>query len=468
MSALVANLKYMFDDKLSSLFGPALDKARQEIESLESQICELAGHLTAATCRFLLLLAEFDRREGWASWDMPSCAAWLSWKCQMGSSTAREHVRVARALGSLPAIRAEFAAGRMSYSKVRALTRIADPDTDSDLAEMAGPMTANQLDRFARAHHCVTRAQAEQGRLQRRLSWRFAEDGSLTLTAHLPPEDGVAVLSALRAVVRDAAPPDTASEDTASGSGASAEASVAGARAATQATTARLADALVEIAEAYLAGKAQNASDGDAYQVVVHADPAALANHEGARCHIEDGPAISPDALQQIMCNAVLRWMSHDDRGNVLNVGRRRREPSPALRCALRERDRCRCRFPGCHRRATQAHHIRWWMDGGETSLDNLVSLCRYHHTLIHRCGYGILVRAPGVFTFLRPDGEPIPHSPPLPEPNGQLSDAYDAEITPTTIIPPWYGDRLNLDYAISVLFNNIEARKARLAEAAA
>ena len=93
------------------------------LERLEAQICELAGHLAAATCRFLVLLGDFDARRGWASWDMNSCAEWLSWKCQMSSGTAREHVRVARALRNLPVIRGEFGAGRLSYAKVRALTR---------------------------------------------------------------------------------------------------------------------------------------------------------------------------------------------------------------------------------------------------------------------------------------------------------------------------------------------------------
>ena len=87
---------------------------------------------------------------------MSSCAAWLSWKCQMSSGTAREHVRVARALRDLPVTRAEFAAGRLSYAKVRALTRIATPDTEASLAELAAPMTANQLERFARAHRQVS------------------------------------------------------------------------------------------------------------------------------------------------------------------------------------------------------------------------------------------------------------------------------------------------------------------------
>src|SRR6516164_3821599 len=114
------------------------------LERLEAEICELAGQLAAATCRFLVLLGDFDTRRGWASWEMTSCAAWLSWKCQMSSHTAREHVRVARALRDLPVIREEFGAGRLSYAKVRALTRIATPATEAGLAEIAGPMTGNQ------------------------------------------------------------------------------------------------------------------------------------------------------------------------------------------------------------------------------------------------------------------------------------------------------------------------------------
>jgi hypothetical protein len=122
------------------------------MERLEARICELAGHLTAATCQFLMLVADFDAREGWTGWEMPSCAAWLSWQCQIAPGTAREQVRVARALGSFPLITAEFAAGRLSYAKVRALTRIATAEAEADLVQMAIPMTASQIERFARAH----------------------------------------------------------------------------------------------------------------------------------------------------------------------------------------------------------------------------------------------------------------------------------------------------------------------------
>jgi hypothetical protein len=443
----MASLKHMFDQLTSS--SPDSDgvqaTAGRPLAELESEICTLAGHLAAATCRFLVLLAEFDAREGWASWDMPSCAAWLSWKCQLGSGTAREHVRVARALTTLPVIRGEFAAGRFSYAKVRALTRIATPDSEADLAEMAGPMTANQLERFARAHRTVTTAMGEQAQLDRRLRWRFEDDGSLSLSVHLPPEDGAAVLTALRAATSDRVCAETPA----------------------QPTSTSLADALVEMAESHIAGKTRDLQNPDIYQVIVHATPDALAPGPPAatpaqpsRCHIEDGPAISRAALQQIACDAVLSWMSHDKHGNVLDVGRRRREPPPALRRALRERDKCRCRFPGCHRRATQAHHIRWWLHGGITSLGNLISLCKYHHRLIHQHGYSIGTTPVGSFTFFRPDGKRIPDSPSLPEPAGPLFGEHDAEITPETIVPPWYGERLNLDYAIAVLFGNQQARR--------
>jgi Domain of unknown function (DUF222) len=175
------------------------DPTTPPLEWLETQICELAGHLTAATCRFLALLGDFDERRGWAEWDLPSCAAWLSWKCQLTSGTAREHVRVARALRTLPALSAEFAAGRMSFAKIRALTRIATPATQSGLAELAGPMTASQLERFARAHRTVSRADDGCAAVVRRLTWRQEDDGSLAMTVRLPPADGTVVLQALRA-----------------------------------------------------------------------------------------------------------------------------------------------------------------------------------------------------------------------------------------------------------------------------
>ncbi|HEY7012511.1 MAG TPA: HNH endonuclease [Streptosporangiaceae bacterium] len=486
----------MFDtDRPGSIFAaisPPADVAaspaephRVPLERVEAQICELAGHLAAATCRFLVLLADFDARRGWASWEMGSCAQWLSWKCQMSSGTAREHVRVARALRDLPVIRARFAEAKLSYAKVRALTRIATPATEAGLAELAEPMTANQLERFARAHRQVTRADDANARVRRRLVWRVEEDGSLSGTFRLPPLAGAVLLKALRAACADLAGDPRA--------GVSAETPAAetppAASPSALRTSSDLADGLIAVAESFLAGKVAGADDAEVYQVVVHAgtdvlteppvpaaDPGVSAETpaarvpgdpaDPARCHVEDGPAISVSTAQMLACNAALSWMTHGDAGAVLALGRRRRRPSSAIRRAARERDHGRCRFPGCESRRVDLHHIQHWINGGRTDLDNLISLCPWHHKMVHDRGYTIAAR-PGSadFAFYHPDGTPLPSSPPLPEPDGPIDQAHDAEITPDTIIPPWYGERLDLHHAIWACFANARTEEEKRAD---
>ena len=464
------------------------------LERLEAQICELAGYLTAATCRFLVLLADFDARRGWASWDMSSCASWLSWKCQMSSGTAREHVRVARALRDLPVIRGQFAAARLSYAKVRALTRIATAENEQGLAEIAGPMTGNQLERFARAHRQVTGADDAAARIRRRLTWRLEEDGSLAGTFRLPPLAGAVLLKALRAATGDLEHPhddeDDVSAETVAGEGPAAS----GGQQPTV-TSSSLADALLVIAEAFLAGQVAAADNPEVYQVIVHvgtgaaaatgpaatgpgggadrqpggtpagvsaetpAGPRPVPGHpaDPARCHLEDGPAISVSTAQMLACTATLSWMQHDHDGTLLDVGRRRRRPTAALRRAARERDHCRCRFPGCESRRVDLHHIQHWINGGRTSLKNLISLCPYHHRLVHERGHLIASAAGGAFVFYHPDGTVIPPSPALPDTGGPTDQCHDADITPDTIIPAWYGERLDLDYAIYTCFANAD-----------
>jgi hypothetical protein len=470
MSDLNFSIKIMFDiDAPSQTSGSVTQPGREPppppppvpLERLEAQICEVAGHLAAATCRFLVLLAEFDERRGWASWEMNSCAQWLSWKCQMSSGTAREHVRVARALRDLPVIRAEFAAARLSYVKVRALTRIATPVTEEQLAVMAGPMTGNQLERFARAHRQCSRADDAAARVRRRLTWRFEEDGALAGSFRLPPLPGAVLLKALRAAAAemDQPPPVATSSD--------------------------LADALVVVAEAFLAGKVAGADDAEVYQVVIHAGTDVITTPAGvsaetpspsppatdladpadpARCHVEDGAAISVTTAQMLTCTAALSWMLHDDGGKILNLGRRRRRPDKALRKAARERDRGRCRFPGCESRKVDLHHIQYWSNGGRTCLENLISLCRRHHTAVHDRGYLIAASPDGSFTFFQPGGTRLPLSPPLPSPDATIAGVHDAEITPETIIPPWFGERLDLDYAIYTCLANERVYQDRAA----
>jgi hypothetical protein len=451
------------DDQVNG--GPAdqgshdLDAPLMPLERLEQRICELAAHLAAGTCRFLQLVAEFDAREGWASWDLPSCAAWLAWKCQVAPGTAREQVRVARALERLPLITAQFAAGRMSYAKVRALTRIGTPATEKDLAEITGPMTAAQCERFIAAHRKASDAQDLANRETRRVRVRVGEDGLVTITAKLPAADGAVVLQALRAAAGDCEHPHRPHHDPAEDTGpcsggvpaetrGSDPAPSGPGRPGTGTCRASLADALVQVAGAYLSGKITTAGNPDIYQVIVHVGPEALTSGPDAsaatspgrrpeghpahpqRCHLDDGPAISPAAAQALACHATVSWMLHDHHGNVLDVGRRHRRPTPALRRAVRERDRCRCQFPGCNSRRTDIHHITPWAKGGTTRLPGLISLCEAHHVIVHALGY-LITPAPDGFAFTRPDGQPIRNAPALP------------------------ADKLDLDLAIWAAFAN-------------
>ena len=456
------------------------------LERLEAQICELAGHLAAATCRFLVLLADFDARRGWASWEMGSCAQWLSWKCQLSSGTAREHVRVARALRDLPVIRARFAAGRLSYAKVRALTRIATPATEAGLAELAGPMTANQLERFARAHRQVTQADDAGARVRRRrVTWRVEEDGSLSGTFRLPPLQGAVLLKALRAACAElAGQAGDLRGDVSAETPAAPETPAADTRAVR--TSSDLADGLVAVAESFLAGKVAGADDAEVYQVVVHAGtdvlsepaapagvsaetPAALARVPGdpadpARCHVEDGPAISVSTAQMLACTAALSWMTHGDR---------RRDPGPRPAAAPSQlgdppggpgTGRLPVPVPGLrvpadgpaphpalgqrrpHRPGQPGQPVPLSSQGGPRPRLPHRRPARRRH--VHLLPPGRRARCPS--------------SPPLPEPGGSIGTAHDAEITPDTIIPPWYGERLDLNHAIWACFANARTREER------
>lgn len=456
------------------------------MERLEARICELAGHLAAATCQFLLLVGDFDERAGWASWEMPSCAAWLAWKCQLAPGTAREQVRVARALRQLPVIRGEFAAGRLSYAKVRALTRIATPESEYGLVETTTSFTAGQLERFVRAYRKVERGE-QDGRSAvrtRKLSWRHDETG-ISITVSLPPEEGAVVLQAMRAWMNDV---DDRLRESDAHAGVDWGSEL---RPWNQekAPAENLADALTGICGDYLSARAAVADNPDNYQVIIHAGTGAITGVSAEtpsqralamlretvpllafpeshpayawRSHVEDGAAIDTATLRMIACNATISTMLHDEDGKVLNVGRRSRKPSAALRRAVRERDRYRCRFPGCESRRVDLHHLRFWANGGATRLENLICLCKRHHAIVHEKGLIIAASSAG-FTFRLPGGAMIPNAPPLPGGSpADLAASHGAEITCETIIPPHSGGRLDLHEAIWICFHNARIQAA-------
>ena len=169
-------------------------------EALGDAIATLAAHITAATYRFLTLLRVFDEREA-RGWGFRSTAHWLSWRTGMSLHAARERVRVARALGELPRISEAMARGELSFSKARALTRVATPAMEADLVEMARHAPASHLDRLVRAWRRVDReveVGLEQARHEaRHFSLYTDEDGTWVVRGRLDPEVGALLRKAL-------------------------------------------------------------------------------------------------------------------------------------------------------------------------------------------------------------------------------------------------------------------------------
>ncbi len=358
---------------------PEAGKPRS-LEALESEICALASHLAAATCRWLLLVAEFDASGGWAEWGVMSCAHWLSWRCGIGLTAGREHVRVGRVLRGLPLVQQAFASGELSYSKVRALTRVASEKTEAELVELARHATGAQLERLCRQYGRVlqaTSANAAAMHERQQLNTFWDDDGMLVVQGRLTPEDGAALLAAL---------------DQAAASVPEATREFGG--------TAVRAQALVTLAT----------RGGAPAEVVVHVDADTLAGDEiKSRSELGGGPALAPETVRRLGCDAAVVAMIERN-GEPLSVGRRTRAIPPALRRALRSRDQG-CRFPGCtHEKHLHAHHIQHWAQGGPTEIGNLVQLCSHHHQLVHEGGYRVERGAGANLEFRRPDGRLISH----------------------------------------------------------
>ena len=344
-----------------------------------------------------MLLREFDTRTGWNTGFL-SCAHWLHWRTGIDLGAAREKVRVAHALAALPRISATMQRGAISYAKVRALTRVATPDNEASLLDFAQAGTAAQTERLVRAWRRVddvaAAAQEESRHLHRQLSTWVDDDGMVVIRGRLTPEVGAVVQRALEAAA------DRLFRE--------AQGAPRAERVADEVTPAqRRADALGLLAESALTSDLDRGSAGDRYQVVLHVEASSrVAAEEGLSGTVEvDHGAVdvSAETSRRICCDASVVAMRHDADGAVLDVGRKARTVPPSIRRALQARDRS-CRFPGCTARRCDAHHIEHWADGGATSLDNLVLLCRRHHRAVHEGGFALIQHGDGATTFLRPD----------------------------------------------------------------
>ena len=413
-----------------------------ELDRLGDEIAELAAHLDAATARLLDLIRGFDARGGWGH-GFRSCAHWLSWRVGLEPGAAREHVRVARALGSLPQLR-------------EALARVATPETEERLVAVGRAGTAEHVELIVRGWRRMDRkaeAQETTRRHRNRALHVYPDgDGMVVIRGRLEPEVGAVVMQALTAA-REALSRRRRAEDVPAGT------SVVDGSAEAPTMEQQQADALALVAEAALHRGMDPGAPGERYQVVVHVDAEVLADADAPGQSVLDGGARVPAGTsRRLACDASRVVMRHDADGRITEVGARTRTIPPALRRALQHRDKG-CRFPGCGRLFGQGHHIRHWAHGGPTTLSNLTMLCRRHHRAVHEEGFQVERLADDELCFRGPDGRLLSDVPPpaaMPaNPVDSLraqNDAGGLHIDARTSTPGWQGERLDVGYAISVL----------------
>lgn len=471
------------------------DYALVTTSELEASITSLCADLNAATYRQLAMIAEFDVRYGWGDDGVRSCAHWLNWRCGISLVAAREKVRVAHALKKLPNTSKEFASGKLSYSKARAITRVGTVHNEDCLLSYARNGTASHLDQVVRLYRKqydgtgqlmvdyqtplfapdpdVDLAQLtdkerfaaeNEGAMHnhdyRQLSSYWDEHGCLIIKARLTAEQGTVVIKAMDAAMQElkAAEPSINSAsiaiDATTGSDQDKlEQSNEKFRPENQHATRRRADALVLMSEALLRDSKVASTTDDRYQVVVNVDSNVLAKEifektDGSPdCYIDGQVGLPVETARRLSCSCkVVTALTRG--GEPLSVGRSTRAISLPIKRALNLRDG-RCVFPGCDcRKHLDAHHIVHWANGGETSLDNLIQVCHHHHQLLHEAQYSVERMPDGQLLFRHPDGRELRHEPAMPV---AITDANDL---PSTHAEPfsWCGDSMDYSMALSAL----------------
>lgn len=450
MSVPLLRITYMAFEASASPIASARGASQGEVER---EMGQLQADINAANARLVELVRVHVGSEWWATHDgVRSPAYYLSWRLGLPPARARSVVRCAEGLRELPKISTAFRAGSLSLDQVIALMDVATPEAEEDLLELALGMSGAQLSRFCSHYRTALKAEGGARHRSRFLRTRYTDDGMWRINGELPAEDGAVVERALRAAL-DALRREE-KEDISEPGSAPPEAVAADSDShipdppapvldedAEDPWAAERADALVRMAESVLDGRPSQTDGSDRYLVVIHADAASLRAGEGD-ASVEDAGSISGAAAARIACDApVLALLERN--GQPLSVGRKTRKVHRGLRRALEARDRG-CRFPGCHRRGRiQAHHVEHWARGGETSPENLLSLCRSHHIAVHEREIGI-ERSGNDFVFRRPDGTLI-ERPAIRPGSPELADSNRAagiEVTADTYTPGWGGER--------------------------
>ena len=429
------------------------------LNHLADNITELVAHLDAGTFQLLQLICEFDKEEGWDGTGIRSCAHWLNWKCGMSLGSARERVRVARALPGLPEISAAFCNGKVSYSKVRAMTRVATAKNETALLQVALHGTASHVETQVRLYRKTKRIEAlgEENLRHghRELIWHIDDEGYWVFKGRFTPEQGALLQKALEAAgdqlfeEQQNVPAEVAMEI---------ERNIPLDSTTPEPVSQKRADALARVVEGFLASAGSDQSGGDKYMINIHTDIETLKdNGSGAEAELEDRSHVAAETCRRLACDCAKVHWHEDSQGEPLNIGRKTRSIPPAIRRALKRRDQG-CRFPGCTcSRFVDAHHIQHWADGGETCMDNLVLLCRTHHRLVHEAGYGVHFEAGEGAVFSLPGGKVIPQGPDTRSRGNVFAitsgnHKNGLNIKPETSVSEWHGEQMDNGVAVDML----------------
>ena len=360
------------------------------------------GEMTASRLRYLAKLAVLDRERGFEYDGYASAAAFLMCRCGMSARRARREVFLARSMGRMRLVWAAVASGRLSFDQAATLAfaqhRFPDQFAADEemLVDAAGGLSVGDTRRLVE-HWCHLHAGPDGPQEQEpsRLYLSETMDGRGRLDGDLDRETFRVLSAAL--------------------DGLTGEIVAATPKQELGSASVRRGEALKELARRHLDRGAAATDHGNRPHLIVVIDWATLTGDrpEGRSEHL-DGTFLGPEDARRLACDAQVCRLITGPHSEILDLGRTRRTVSATQWRALRHRDR-HCRFPGCRRPTTwcDAHHlISWWEHQGPTDLDNLILLCRHHHTLIHRRGWKLTGTATHP-TFTRPDGTTLPNAPP-------------------------------------------------------
>jgi hypothetical protein len=336
---------------------------------------QLGGLLAATHAELLSVVAATIHERDWSADGATDPAAWLVAMCGLNRHHAAEWARVALALEDLPALRAAYADGTLSWDQIRPASRFADASTDAAVRDEIDGLSARQVEIMARQRRPITRPEAQDEERHQSLVFRAdRRRGGIRLSGRFPTDVGAAIATALARHAEQMGP------DAATGRW--------------DPLPRRLARALHDLASA----DNSTEPDPDVGCVVLHADAAIVDGRVAGNGTIGEC-AVHVDGVLRALCDARVEAHLHGPDGATVGVARARRTIPTWLRRVVSHRDGT-CRFPGCERPIRQLHHIHHWAHGGPTDADNLVGLCWAHHVLVHDGGWRIRGRPGGQLTF--------------------------------------------------------------------